>query len=147
MSSITQDPDTPLQTDPPPASDPVPPWLVTFKVPSHAQTSIKFGNFISTPPRSVTSSDPSLDPTSARGRAKQKAEKRFAQGAGRINQARESILDYQGGMRGQEGRLRPNPVSMRGWNALIEERIQVRLDLPKCGWCFALSCFMLTLLI
>ncbi|QRW16068.1 hypothetical protein RhiXN_04069 [Rhizoctonia solani] len=113
------------------STEPVPPWLVTFKVPSHAQASIKFGNFISTPPRLVTSStsDPlqkpvRLDPLSTRTRAKQKAEKRFAQVAGRIDRARESIIDYRSGVHGQETGSRPNPVSIRGWNALIEERIQ-----------------------
>jgi hypothetical protein len=70
----------------------------------------------------------SLDP---RIRAKQKTERRFAQVAGRIDRARESILDYQSGVHGQETRSRPNPVSIRGWNALIEERIQV-------GWIFQL---------
>jgi DnaJ family protein C protein 28 len=133
--SVAQDSAASPKSDPPSSSEPIPPWLVTFKVPSHAQASIKFGNFVSTPPRSVTSSsDPllkplSLDPTSTRGRAKQKAEKRFAEGAGRLDRARESILDYQGGVHRQDGQSRPNPVSIRGWNALIEERIQVRFVL------------------
>ncbi|CAE7199587.1 unnamed protein product [Rhizoctonia solani] len=110
-------------------AEPTPPWLVTFKVPSHAQASIKLGHFVSTPPRLVTGSDllqksVSSDPSSARTRAKQKAERRFALGAGRIDRARESIIDYQSGVHGQETRSRPNPVSIRGWNALIEERIQ-----------------------
>ncbi|KAJ1308689.1 hypothetical protein OPQ81_004380 [Rhizoctonia solani] len=110
-----------------PPTEAVPPWLVTFKVPSHAQASIKFGNFVSTPPRSgsdLLQKSVSSDPPSARSRAKQKAERRFAQGAGRIDRAREAILDYQGGVYGQGTRSRPNPVSIRGWNALIEERIQ-----------------------
>ncbi|KAG8734266.1 hypothetical protein FRC11_006805, partial [Ceratobasidium sp. 423] len=127
--SVHQTPAPAPSSDQLPLTEPVPPWLVTFKVPSHAQASIKFGNFVSTPPRSVTSSDllqkpVSSDPPSARTRAKQKAERRFAQGAGRIDRAREAILDYQGGIHGQETRSRPNPVSIRGWNALIEERIQ-----------------------
>ncbi|KAH7343758.1 hypothetical protein B0J17DRAFT_643836 [Rhizoctonia solani] len=127
---LTFQPSTPLSSpDQLPSAEPLPPWLVTFKVPSHAQASIKFGNFASTPPRPVTSVDPlqksvSSDLSSARTRAKQKAERRFAEGAGRIDRARESILDYQSGVRGQETRSRPNPVSIRGWNALIEERIQ-----------------------
>jgi DnaJ family protein C protein 28 len=116
-----------------PSDEPVAPYLVTFKVPSHAQASIKLGNFVSTPPRAVTSSPfatlPSGDPLSARSRADRKAEKRFAEGAGRLDRARESTLDYRIGVHGQEGgsRMRPNPVSMRGWNNLIEERIQVSL--------------------
>lgn len=120
--------------EPPVSGEPVPPWLVTFKVPTHAQASIKVGNFTSSPPRMVTNaSNPllkqtSVDPQSARGRAERKAEKRFAEGAGRLDRARESTIDYRIGVRGQEGQVqaRPNPVSMRGWNALIEERIQVR---------------------
>ncbi|CUA70157.1 hypothetical protein RSOLAG22IIIB_00505 [Rhizoctonia solani] len=115
--------------DQPPSTEPIPPWLVTFKVPSHAQASIKFGNFVSTPPRLVTGSDllqkpVSSDPSSARTRAKQKAERRFALGAGRIDRARESVIDYRSGVHRQETRSRPNPVSVRGWNAMIEERIQ-----------------------
>ncbi|KAG9118812.1 hypothetical protein FRC07_006490 [Ceratobasidium sp. 392] len=113
------------------SGEPLPPWLVTFKVPSHAQASIKLGNFVSTPPRLVTPSPfaktSSSDPLSARSRAERKAEKRFAEGAGRLDRARDLTLDYRAGMHGQEGgggRVRPNPVSMRGWNALIEEKIQ-----------------------
>ncbi|KAF8607807.1 hypothetical protein BDV93DRAFT_487688 [Ceratobasidium sp. AG-I] len=109
---------------------PVLPWLVTFKVPTHAQASIKVGNFVSSPPRTVTNaSNPllkttSVDPQSARGRAERKAEKRFAEGAGRLDRARESTMDYRSGVYGHEGQPRLNPVSMRGWNALIEEKIQ-----------------------
>ncbi|KAG9105056.1 hypothetical protein FRC06_000029 [Ceratobasidium sp. 370] len=118
---------SPEPTKPEPSGDPLPPWLVTFKVPSHAQASIKLGNFTSTPPRSVTSSPFAKPSSGARSRAEQKAEKRFAEGAGRLSRARDLTLDYRTGVHGQEGgggQMRPNPVSMRGWNALIEERIQ-----------------------
>ncbi|KAG8774481.1 hypothetical protein FRC12_001957 [Ceratobasidium sp. 428] len=121
---------SPEPTEQEPPGDPLPPWLVTFKVPSHAQASIKLGNFVSTPPRPVTPSPfakpTSGNPLSARSRAERKAEKRFAEGAGRLDRARDSSLDYRAGVHGQGsgGQMRPNPVSMRGWNALIEERIQ-----------------------
>ncbi|KAG8741346.1 hypothetical protein FRC10_002963 [Ceratobasidium sp. 414] len=117
---------SPAPTKPEPLGDPLPPWLVTFKVPSHAQASIKLGNFLSTPPRLVTSHPFAKPSSGARSRAEQKAEKRFAEGAGRLDRARDLTLDYRMGVHGQEGsgRMRPNPVSMRGWNALIEERIQ-----------------------
>ncbi|QRV87681.1 hypothetical protein RhiJN_15699 [Ceratobasidium sp. AG-Ba] len=118
------DPESMKQESP---GEPIPPWLVTFKVPSHAQASIKLGNFVSTPPRPVTSNPFATPSSGPRSFAERKAEKRFAEGAGRLDRARESTLDYRIGTHGQEssgGRMRPNPVSMRGWNNLIEERIQ-----------------------
>ncbi|KAG8694185.1 hypothetical protein FRC08_008659 [Ceratobasidium sp. 394] len=150
--TFTEPDPTPFRasTEPEPSGDPLPPWLVTFKVPSHAQASIKLGNFTSTPPRLVTS-NPFAKPTSGstRTHAERKAEKRFAEGAGRLDRARDLTLDYRTGVHGQEGgggRMRPNPVSMRGWNALIEERIQHAQATGAFdkleGVCAGLSCLM-----
>ena len=39
----------------------------------------------------------------------------------------DSTLDYRLGLKGTAGHVRrPNPVSMKGWASLVEDRIEVR---------------------
>ncbi|KAG1719806.1 hypothetical protein EDB19DRAFT_2030144 [Suillus lakei] len=98
------------------------PWHTTYKALSHASASIKLGNFT---------------PASARapavhamiGERTRKTERELArrkEKAGRLTRARESILDYRLGLKNGDGQraARLNPVSMRGWQSLIEDKIQ-----------------------
>ena len=124
-------PDEPLL----PAVEGHKPWLTTFKVPSHATASIRYGQF---PPAS-TSTSPSLGPSRMgtiekaddRARRKERETKKRSEITGRLTRARESTLDYQLGIKNagsgkQMQQARPNPVSIKGWAGLVEERIEVR---------------------
>ncbi|KAG1755395.1 hypothetical protein EDB19DRAFT_1867592 [Suillus lakei] len=98
------------------------PWHTTYKAPSHASASIKLGNFTPTSARS-----PGVHAvTDERTRKTERELARRKEKAGRLTRARESTLDYRLGLKNGEGQraARPNPVSMRGWQALIEDKIQ-----------------------
>lgn len=102
------------------------PWHTTFTVPSHAQSSIKYGNIPPAPKGRVPLSE--LDD---KGRRKAKDAKKRMETAGRIHNAKESTLDYRLGVKSGKAadgmRVRRNPATMKGWAALVEERIEVRL--------------------
>ena len=112
------------------------PWLTTFKVPSHATASIRYGQF-STSPTSAPSASagPSqsvraMEQADDRSRRKERDAKRRSEIAGRLTRARESTLDYRLGIKRastsrQTQQARPNPVSIKGWAGLVEERIEV----------------------
>ena len=56
--------------------------------------------------------------------------------AGRLTRAKESSLDYRLGItKNMKGgvRARPNPVSIKGWVGLVEERIEVRRNFISDG--------------
>ncbi|KAF8170728.1 hypothetical protein K438DRAFT_1982579 [Mycena galopus ATCC 62051] len=96
------------------------PWHTEFKVPEHAQSSIKFGHFplLAHTPQSKHASD--LEQT-------RKTEKAFNKQLGRIIGARESTLDYRLGLGPHARRTtgsRVNPVNIKGWTSLIEDRIE-----------------------
>ncbi|KAI0265080.1 hypothetical protein BC834DRAFT_193081 [Gloeopeniophorella convolvens] len=102
------------------------PWLTTFKAPSHATSSVRYGRF----PASATGPSRSTpaDPDDERMRKKDRDAKKRSQIAGRITQAKESTLDYRLGIKTPHGstpvHVPRNPVSMKGWAGLIEERIE-----------------------
>lgn len=103
------------------------PWHTTFKAPAHASASIKLGNFPPSSVRRSTGSDESCERTrqTERELAKRKQQAR------RLSHARESTLDYKLGLRSGgtsdiHTASRINPVSLKGWQSLIEERIEVR---------------------
>ena len=116
------------------------PWLTTFRAPSHAGTSIKHMRLPS-PSVSHRLVPPPLHPsdTNTRTRILEREKKKKEVYAGRITQARESSLDYRIGKQyvsddGRDARVRaapyptrpnPNPVSIKGWTSLVEERIEV----------------------
>jgi hypothetical protein len=110
------------------------PWLTTFKVPSHATASIRYGHFSTT--GSPSSSEPSVRNStqtgpvdSDRARRKERDVKKRSEIAGRLTRAKESSLDYRLGITkniNSGTRARPNPVSIKGWAGLVEERIEVR---------------------
>ncbi|KAJ6510430.1 hypothetical protein C8R45DRAFT_858298 [Mycena sanguinolenta] len=95
------------------------PWHTEFKVPEHAKSSVKHGNFPlpSHTPQSKHASD--LEQT-------RKTEKEFNKQLGRIIGARESTLDYRLGLGPHARRTgtRVNPVNIKGWTSLIEDRIE-----------------------
>ncbi|KAG2369750.1 hypothetical protein BDR07DRAFT_1267006 [Suillus spraguei] len=98
------------------------PWHTTYKAPSHASASIKLGNFTPTSARA-----PSMHAvTDDRTRKTERELARRKEQAGRLTRARESTLDYRLGLKNGDGQhaARRNPVSMRGWQALIEDKIQ-----------------------
>ncbi|KAF7329000.1 DUF1992 domain-containing protein [Mycena venus] len=96
------------------------PWHTEFKVPEHAKSSIKFARFpppSHSPLRATQAGD--LEQT-------RKTEKEFNKKLGRIIGARESTLDYRLGLGPHAKRTGPraNPVSVKGWTGLIEDRIE-----------------------
>lgn len=103
------------------------PWHTTYKAPSHATsvTSVKYGRIPSTKSKSPSASELASDD---RLRRKEIANKKRAQTVGRLAHVRESTLDYRLGIRaqGQVGGI-PNPVSIKGWQGLVEDRIEVRV--------------------
>ncbi|KAI0758078.1 hypothetical protein C8Q74DRAFT_296365 [Fomes fomentarius] len=96
------------------------PWHTTFTVPSHATSSIRYGNI---PPPKPT---PSPLPSDEKARRKERETKKRMQQGIRLSQARESIIDYRLGIKGgaTEHFRRPNPVSLKGWANLVEDRIE-----------------------
>ena len=98
------------------------PWHTTFKIPSHAEASIKFANIPIATATSITSTNRRLE---------REAKKR-TEHVGRLTRARESTLDYRlgitPGMKNSNlvtGRV--NPVTMKGWAGLVEDQIEVGL--------------------
>ncbi|OJT09509.1 hypothetical protein TRAPUB_14008 [Trametes pubescens] len=100
------------------------PWHTTFKVPSHATSNIRYGNISRPPPRSARQTA-SLPLDEKAKRKERETKKRMEQGT-RLSQARESTIDYRLGIKGAaaEQLRRPNPVSLKGWANLVEERIE-----------------------
>ncbi|KAI0045118.1 hypothetical protein FA95DRAFT_1589912 [Auriscalpium vulgare] len=99
------------------------PWHTTYKAPSHATSSVKYGTFTSTPSTSKTSSARAL-PLDDRARAKEKQARKRSLDAGRLTRAKESTLDYCLGIKKSHVQSRPNPASIKGWGGLVEERIE-----------------------
>ncbi|CDO69584.1 hypothetical protein BN946_scf184759.g24 [Trametes cinnabarina] len=99
------------------------PWHTTFTVPSHASSSIRYGNI--PPPRPARPSAPLPLDDKAR-RKERETKKRMEQGT-RLSRARESTIDYRLGIKGAaaEQLRRPNPVSLKGWANLVEDRIEL----------------------
>lgn len=103
-----------------PSSEDHRPWHTQFKAPSHATSSIKHANI---PP--VSARKPSITPIDDRARRKEKEAKQKEERVRRLAQARESILDYRLGIkRASDGMRRSNPLSLKGWSGLIEDKIQ-----------------------
>jgi DnaJ family protein C protein 28 len=96
------------------------PWHTTYKVPSHTSASIKFGNLAPASESAPGVVDKGIKKTE-RVLAKRKEQ------AERLTRARESTLDYRLGLKNGDRQLaaRANPVSMKGWQALVEDKIQV----------------------
>lgn len=109
------------------------PWLTTFKVPSHATASIRYGHI---PAVGTASSSTSSARRAAQAgptdddhtRRKEREVKKRSEIVGRLTRAKESTLDYRLGITKIKSGMqaRPNPVSVKGWAGLVEARIEVR---------------------
>ena len=116
------------------------PWQTTFTVPSHAQSSIKYGNIPPSPTTSRLPPNPEL--LDDKAKRKLRESKKRTEQAGRLRNAKESTLDYRLGIKGPkrpEGAVhqRPNPTSLRGWTSLVEDRIEVRTRLSAARFVFS----------
>ena len=103
------------------------PWLTTFKVPSHATASIRHGHFPAV--GAARRAAPAGTADDDRTRRNEREVKKRSEIAGRLTRAKESTLDYRLGItKNAKGGMyaRPNPVSVKGWAGLVEERIEVR---------------------
>ncbi|KAJ8462937.1 hypothetical protein ONZ51_g10586 [Trametes cubensis] len=92
------------------------PWHTTFTVPSHATSSVRYGNI--PPPRPARV--PSPLPLDEKARRKERETKKRMEQGTRLSRARESTIDYRLGIKGAaaEQFRRPNPVSLKGWASL-----------------------------
>lgn len=93
------------------------PWHTNFTAPSHATASVRLGNF--KPARSAHS--PALDEKARK--LERENSKRF-QTALKLEGAKESVLEHRLGVK-QQKRTHVNPIAMKGWRTLVEERIEV----------------------
>ena len=93
------------------------PWHTNFTAPSHATASIRLGNI--KPLKSGPS--PILDEKALKLEKEKK--KRF-QTAFKLEGAKESVQNHRLGI-GQRTRTQANPLTMKGWMSLVEERIEV----------------------
>ncbi|KAK7470053.1 hypothetical protein VKT23_001491 [Stygiomarasmius scandens] len=129
-----------------PSSDSHRPWHTEFRVPSHVISSIKLANIPLNPlpphlrdTSTVFSSPPfggggtgrtTKGGDDEKARKKEKEMKKRSEMGNRLGKAREETLDYRLGLKDKAGALgiaagmRPNPVSMKGWAGLIEDKIE-----------------------
>ena len=95
------------------------PWHTNFIAPSHATASIRLGSFKPAKP----GPSPVLD---EKARKQEMENKRRFQTAFKLEGAKESVLEHRLGVK-QQKRTRANPITMKGWRSLVEERIEVCL--------------------
>ncbi|KAF5371287.1 hypothetical protein D9758_004245 [Tetrapyrgos nigripes] len=119
-----------------PSSETHRPWHTEYRVPSHVVSSIKLANIPPPKPSSLGASSSSSSGTSLakdeRARKKEKEYQKRTETAGRLGRARESTLDYRLGLKQkmmggiEQGATggRPNPISLKGWTGLIEDKIE-----------------------
>ncbi|KAJ7714088.1 hypothetical protein B0H16DRAFT_1619557 [Mycena metata] len=97
------------------------PWHTEFKVPDHATSSVRLARF-PLPSHSLRAAHLG-DIEQAR-----RTEKELNKKLGRLARARDSTLDYRLGLSPHahqtSGSSRVNPVNMKGWTSLIEDRIE-----------------------
>ena len=94
------------------------PWHTNFTAPSHATASIRLGNLKPVKP----GSSPVLD---EKAKKLEKENKKRFQTAFRLEGAKESVLEHRLGV-GRQRRVQANPLTMKGWANLVEQRIEVR---------------------
>ena len=100
------------------------PWHTTFKPPSTQTASVRLGQFTGIRPRIVKSPADKENGGNAARESKRKSET-----VERLVKARESTLDYRLGIQGSSF-SRPNPVSLKGWTNMIEDKIEVCTSKP-----------------
>jgi DnaJ family protein C protein 28 len=98
--------------------------MTTFRTPSFAEDpQIKVMRLPPLRPPSKRSSTTKMEGES---KAKVDREKmKRVKETTRIGNAKERTLDYRYGGSGSAGRSTPNPTTMRGWQSLIDDRIEV----------------------
>ncbi|KAF8592294.1 hypothetical protein K439DRAFT_1324957 [Ramaria rubella] len=106
------------------------PWLTTYRIPSHA-TSIRYMRLPPISPPSALKpaahASAPIHPDDTRARIQGREQRKQAAFAGRLTKARESSLDYRIGKplaSAVASHPHPNPVSIKGWTSLVEERIE-----------------------
>ena len=106
-----------------PSSEGHQPWHTTFRVPTHDSSSVKLAHL----PPPLVSTKPAAIPLDDRARRLEKERKKRTEQAGRLTQARESTIDYRMGIKGPRAAVggRSNPVSVKGWASLVEDKIEV----------------------
>ncbi|EJD36917.1 hypothetical protein AURDEDRAFT_108354 [Auricularia subglabra TFB-10046 SS5] len=97
-------------------SEDIRPWMVTFKPPSFV-ASVRTGTIVSSKPGNGI-------PPSALDAPMPRQQLKRVQGAGRLTKAREASLDYRLRLPSDRDRPRVNPVTLKGWGSLVEERIE-----------------------
>ncbi|KAF9448961.1 hypothetical protein P691DRAFT_728713 [Macrolepiota fuliginosa MF-IS2] len=113
-----------------PSSETHKPWETTFKAPKHdGALSIRALRIQSSTVSGVSCGSAALGGSGSldeRLVRKEKERMKKMQQVGRLSHALESTLDYRLGIKhGQMSSVaRPNPVGMRGWNSLIEDKIE-----------------------
>jgi len=113
------------------------PWMTTFKAPSHAKSpQIKVMRL---PPLGPPKERSSTTKTEGESKAKvDRGKMKRVKEATRMENAKERTLDYRYGG-GSAGGSAPNPTTLRGWQSLIDDRIEVSHLLfgckpyPDCG--------------
>jgi len=106
-----------------PSSEGHQPWHTTFKAPTHDNSSVKLAHM----PSPLLSTRPAALPLDDRARRLEKEHKKRTEQAGRLTQARESTIDYRMGVKSPRAAVsgRLNPVSVKGWTSLVEDKIEV----------------------
>lgn len=98
------------------------PWHTQFKAPSTDISSVKLANM----PPPIVKDKAAAQPLDERARRKAREGKKRTQQANKLALARESTLDYRLGIKGRERPSGfPNPATIKGWNSLIEDKIEV----------------------
>lgn len=96
------------------------PWHTEFKVPTHSTSSIKLG----IPP--LSSSRPQKPvAVDERLRRKEREQQKRTEQVGRLSRAKESMLDYRLGIKKASKVGHINPISIKGWAGLVEDKIEV----------------------
>ena len=100
------------------------PWMTTFKTPSFAVSpQIKVMRL---PPLGPPSKGSPTTKNEGESKAKvDRGKMKRVKEATRIENAKERMLDYRYGAGGTAGVSAPNPTTMRGWQSLIDDRIEV----------------------
>ena len=107
------------------------PWETTFKPPSDGTVSnIKVGHIPHASAPSYCLGELAQGLFDERSMKKEKEKKKKTLQVERLSQALESTFDYRLGIKiGEQKHLvqtrTPNPVSLKGWNSIIEEKIEV----------------------
>lgn len=98
------------------------PWLTTFRPPSNVP-SVKYMRLPPPLAAGTRTKDPSsINTDDTRSKMIERDRKKKTLLAGRLTNAKEGSLDYR---IGKTSSAHANPVSLKGWSSLVEEKIEV----------------------